>query len=400
MDNFYEEALKLKEELIEWRRYLHAHAEVETELPVTTAYVKEKLRGMGYEPKEICKSGLLAEIGNGGGKTFLIRGDMDALPINEETELEYSSKTKNMHACGHDLHTAMMLGAAKILKKFEGDIKGTVKLMFQPAEETLVGAKSMIEAGVLDNPKVDAAMMLHVFSDIDMKAGAVLFFGRGVVGAASDWFRIDIKGRGGHGSMPHMAVDPLTAAAHIQIGLAQINSREIPPDKTGVVTAGQIHGGTTSNIIPDKAYITGTIRTFDEDIREMIKKRLKEIAQGIGRSFRCDVEVSYSKACPTVYNDPELFDSLLEYTRGLVDEEKILDVEKVTGKPYRMPGSEDFAYVGRKVPSVMLVIDAQLKKEGVLYPQHHPKVLFDEDVMPLGTAVYVNSTIKWLEENS
>lgn len=399
MKNLYEAARNLQDEMVEWRRFLHSNAEIETDLPVTTAFVKQKLEDMGYRPREICKGGILAEIGDEKGGVFLIRGDMDALPIREETGLGYSSTTDNMHACGHDLHTAMMLGAARLLKDNEDRLKGKVKLMFQPAEETLVGAKSMIEAGILEDPKVDAAMMIHVFSDIDVKAGSVLFFGKGVVGAASDWFRIDITGKGGHGSMPHMAVDPLTAAAHIQIALSEINSREIPPGKTGVVTAGQIHGGTTSNIIPERAYMTGTIRTFDEDVRELIKKRLKELACGIGGSFRCDVQVEYSKACPTVFNDPDLFEKILRYTTELAGEGKITDVEKETGETYRMPGSEDFAYVTRKVPAVMLVIDAQLKKDGVLYPQHHPKVIFDENVMPLGAAVYAYSAMRWLEEN-
>ncbi|MCK5737063.1 MAG: amidohydrolase, partial [Spirochaetaceae bacterium] len=298
------EAKSLNKSLLEWRRFLHKNAEVHTILPITTAYVMDRLKEMGYNPVEICKSGVLAVIsGKKPGKTILLRGDMDALPITEETNLEFKSETGNMHACGHDFHTSMLLGAARLLKKHEDEIEGTVKLMFQPAEETLTGAKLMIEAGILENPEVDAAMMIHVFSGMPFPEGSVIFAGSGIISATSDWFKINIKGRGGHGAMPHTAIDPLNAAAHIHIALGEINSREIDPNETGVVTVGQMHGGTTGNIIPDTAFLSGTIRTYNDETREFIKKRVVEISEGIGRTFRCDVEVELSKPCPAVVND-------------------------------------------------------------------------------------------------
>lgn len=400
MKELFNEAKAINENIVEWRRYIHENAEVHTDLPKTTAYVIEKLREMGYKPKEICKSGVLAVAGGKKpGKTFLLRGDMDALPIPEETNLDFKSKTGNMHACGHDFHTSMLLGAAKLLKDHEDEIEGTVKLMFQPAEETLTGAKLMVEAGILKNPKVDAAMMIHVFSGMPVPSGAVVFSGEGIISAMSDWFMIKIKGRGGHGAMPNTTIDPLNTAAHIHIALGEINSREIDPSATGVVTVGSMHGGTTGNIIPDTAYLQGTIRTFNDEIREFIKKRVVEIAKGVGKTFRCEVVVELSNACPSVVNDKELSESIFKHTVDMLGPQMAINMEAVTGKPQRISGSEDFAFISEKTATLMVGIGASVEEGGVVYPQHHPKVLFDEKVLPMGTAVYANAAIEWLKEH-
>ncbi len=400
MINILDSAKSYYEELITHRRYLHENAETHINLPITTKYVMEQLTNMGYEPIEISKSGVLAIAGGKKkGKTFLIRGDMDALPLKEQTGLSFSSKTDNMHACGHDFHTAMLLGAAKILKEKENEIEGTVKLMFQPGEETLTGAKAMIKAGILKKPDVDAAMMIHVFSGMPIKKGAVIFFGKGAVSATSDWFYIDIKGKGGHGAMPNTTVDPLNVAAHIHIALANINSREIDPDQVGVVTVGQMHGGTTGNIIPDTAFLEGTIRTFDDKTRIFINRRVKDITEGIANTFRAKATVKFSNACPSVVNDSEVFNNVFTSTMDLVGPEKCVDLEVLTGKPFRMPGSEDFAFISEKVPSLLLAMDASLYDGQEVFPQHHPKVNFDESVLPTGAAVYANAAITWLKDN-
>lgn len=400
MKKLLDQAKKLNDEIISWRRYFHEHAETHINLPGTTKFVMDKLKEFGYEPVEICQSGVLAIAGGKKpGKTFLIRGDMDALPIEEETDLPFKSKTGNMHACGHDFHTAMMLGAAKILKDNEEDINGTVKLMFQPAEETLAGAKAMVEAGILENPKVDAAMMMHVFSGMPMPDRMVAFSGPGAVSATSDWFKINIKGKGGHGAMPHATVDPLNVAAHIHIALQEINAREIDPERAVVVTVGEMHGGSTGNIIPDTAFLQGTIRTFDDEVREFTKKRLVEISEGIGKTFRCEVNVELFNACPSVVNDDELSTSIPKYTAELLGKEKVLDLYAMTGKTQRMSGSEDFAFVSARVPSIMLGMTASVNTNGMIYPQHHPKVVFDESVLANGTAVYANTAIEWLKNN-
>ncbi|MBN2557427.1 MAG: amidohydrolase [Clostridia bacterium] len=398
MKNLFEEAKGFKPELVEWRRYIHKNAETHTNLETTTAYVSSCLKAMGYEPIEICKSGILAVAGGKKpGKTFLIRGDMDALPVEEQTGLDFSSGTGNMHACGHDLHTAMMLGAARLLKTHEDEIEGTVKLMFQPAEETLAGAKMMIEAGILEKPTVDAAMMIHVFSGLPIASGTVVFYGAGAVSAASDWFLINIKGKGGHGAMPNTTIDPVNTAAHIHIALGEINSREIDPAATAVVTVGEIHGGTTGNIIPDTAFLRGTIRTFDNDIREFIKKRVVEISKGIGTTFRCEVEVELSNACPSVVNDRELTESVYKYTAEMLGPQAVLDMAAATGKTQVMSGSEDFAFLSERVPSLMIIMAASVEKNGEVFPQHHPRVLFDENTLPAGAAVYANSALEWLK---
>ena len=394
------EAKKMNDQLISWRRHFHKNPEVGMDLPNTTDYVMEKLRDMGYQPMEICKSGVLAVAGGKNpGKTFLIRGDMDALPIAEETGLSYDSKNGYMHACGHDLHTSMMLGAAKLLKQHENEIKGTVKLMFQPAEENLQGAKAMIGAGILENPKVDAAMMIHVFADVPYKPGTVIFPGGGPVGTTSDWFHIKIKGKGGHGSTPHLTIDPLNAAVHIYTALSEIISREVDPIEMAVVTVGEMHGGSTGNIIPDTAFLQGTIRTFDDKLREFIKKRVVEIAEGICDSFRCKAEVRLFNSCPVVWNDKELNASLAVNNMEMLGQEIVLDYEAKTGETHKMNGSEDFAYVCEKVPAILVKLIAQGNEGGVNFPHHHPKVMFDESVLAIGAAVYANSAIEWLKEH-
>lgn len=400
MKKLLDEAKKINNDIINWRRYFHENAEIHNNLPKTSAYVMSRLIEMGYEPVEICQSGILAIAGGKKpGKTFLLRGDMDALPLEEQTDLEFKSKTGNMHACGHDFHTSMLLGAAKLLKENENEINGTVKLMFQPAEETLFGAKAMVEAGILDNPKVDAAMMIHIFSGMPLPKGAVVFPGPGSVSATSDWFKINIKGKGGHGAMPETTIDPLNTAAHIHLALQEINAREIDPSKTIVITVGEMHGGTTGNIIPDTAFLQGTIRTFDDDVRKKAKSRLVEISEGIGKTFRCKVEVELFNSCPSVVNDLDLSESIKKYTSEMIGANAVMDMVAITGKTQRMNGSEDFAFVSEKTASIFIGMAASVEKDGIVYPQHHPKVLFDEEILPAGAAIYANSAIEWLKEH-
>ena len=397
-----QEAVMLAPEIIKNRRYLHRNAEVHNELPVTQKYVKEQLIAMGLEPIEISKSSLVVNIkGSKPGKTFLLRADMDALPMKEQVDLPFKSQTENMHACGHDLHTAMLLGAAKILKAHQDEIEGTVKLMFQPAEETLTGAAQMIEGGVLENPKVDAAMMIHVFAGIPAPTGLIFYMATGPASASSDWFDIKIQGKGGHGAVPHMAVDPLVAMSNIHLALGEINAREVDPDKFLVITPCVLQGGTIGNVIPDKAFMQGTIRTFDNDVREFTKKRVKEIAEGIATTYRCTANVEYSRGCPSLINNKEVRDSIVKYTKELIGPQAVLDASVIPGAGGgRMGGSEDFAFISEKVPSTMLGLAANIVNEdGKSYGQHHPKVQFDEKALPVGAAVYANSALKWLKEN-
>jgi len=399
MSNLLTEAKALQDIIVKDRRYIHQNAELGMNLPVTSAYVIKRLREMGYEPQIIADSGVIALAGGKKpGKTILLRADMDALPILEENDLEYKSKTQYMHACGHDTHAAMLLGAAQLLKTHEDEIEGTVKLMFQPAEENLLGAKAMIEAGVLESPKVDAAAMIHIFSGMQVKAGTLIVSEPGYSTSSADMFHISIKGKGGHGAMPQDSVDPLNAAAHIFIALQEVIARETAPSSTAVITVGQMHGGNAPNIIPDTAFLEGSIRAFNKDERKLMRNRVVEISKGIASVFRATAEVEFRMECPSVYNDKGLSDLAVEANKEILGEDNVITFQDAFpgGK---MTGSEDFGYVSEKVPSLMMALGGGSPEEGYPYPQHHPKVNFNEDVLHKGSAVYANTAIQWLKNN-
>ncbi|MFL0253184.1 M20 family metallopeptidase [Clostridium neuense] len=401
MNKLLEEAKALQNTLIKHRRYIHENAEIEMELPCTTKYVMDKLVEMSYEPKEICKSGVVAIAGGKNpGKTFLLRADMDALPIIEETDEPFKSKTNYMHACGHDLHTAMLLGAAKILKEHEDEIEGTVKLMFQPAEEPIKGAQAMLKAGVLENPKVDAAMMIHVATGTQFPSGLLVVRHPGIISSASDWFTIKVKGKGGHSSSPNLTIDPLNVISHIFIALESINARELAPADNAAITVGQMHGGNTSNVIPDTAFLSGTIRTFNNETRLFIKKRLEEISLSVAKTFRAEAVIEYSCSCPSLINDAELVKDFKSYTSSLVGDDKVVDADKAQNGAYAtMTGSEDFGYVTELVPSIMIGLTTGSTADGYVYPHHHPKTKFDESPLYIGAAAYANMAIEWLKNN-
>ena len=384
MSDIFKEAELIKQELIENRRYLHMHPETGFDTVETASFVKKKLTEMGYEPVD-CGKGVVAIIGNG-APTCMIRADMDALPMAEEADVEYRSDNGKMHACGHDMHTTMLLGAARILKKYESSLNGTIKLMFQPAEEIFCGSKNMIEAGVLEAPKVDMALMLHVMTSVPFKTGSVMVSAPGVSAPAADYFEIIVKGKGCHGAMPESGVDPLNAAAHILIALQEINAREIASADRAVLTVTTMQTGTASNVIPDEVRMGGTLRAYDEDVREFMKKRTEEIASSVATAFRAQAEVVWSNGCKTLINDRKMSETAVEKLSELLGEDMVIDAAK-----QNMPkasGSEDFAYVSHEVPSLMLAVAAGKKDEGYEYPLHHPKAKLDEDALVYGSAIY------------
>ena len=266
-EELLKEARALEPQLQQWRRTLHRHPEVGFDLPHTKELVKKALTEMGYEPKDCGKAGVIALAGGKKpGKTILLRADMDALPIHEDSGEEFSSEVPGkMHGCGHDMHTAMLLGAAKLLKAHEDELEGTVKLEFQPAEEIFQGSPDMIAGGLLEDPHVDAAVMFHVLAGMPLPVGTVLVPGGGITMASCEQYHIVVKGKGGHGSTPENCIDPITAAAHIHIALQEINSRELKPGDFGVLTTGRFEAGAASNVIPDVAQMWGTIRTTDPE---------------------------------------------------------------------------------------------------------------------------------------
>lgn len=374
-----EEAKNMSQELIEKRRYLHMNAETGFNLTKTLKFVETELINMGYKPIHCGKSGLVAIAGGKKkGKVFLIRADMDALPIKEETGLEFASNNACMHACGHDMHTAMMLGAAKILKKYEDEINGTVKLMFQSAEEIFEGSQDMIENGILENPTVDVALMIHVMANTPFEAGTVIVSSPGVSAPAADYFEIKIQGSGCHGSMPNTGVDPINVAAHILLALQEINARELSVTEKAVLTIGTLNSGNISNAIPDTAVMGGTVRTYDEETRKFIKIRIKEISENIAKTFRAKAEVLFGSGCPTLVNDKELSKCIFKYTEELLGKEKAFTVEELNsmsgaGQLSKSAGSEDFAYVSQQIPSIMLALAAGQPEKGYCYPRSSPK---------------------------
>ena len=394
-----QEAKAMEADIISHRRWLHAHAETGFALNETKKYVKTVLEEMGYTVSECGKSGLVTTVGQG-NNVFLLRADMDALPIAEEADVPFSSKNGAMHACGHDMHTAMLLGAAKLLKFHEMELPGTVKLMFQPAEETFEGSKDMIENGVLENPKVDAAMMIHVTAGVPIPAGTVIVSAPGVTAPAADYFTIRVQGKGCHGSAPENGVDALTAAAHILIALQEIQAREISSTEEAVLTIGKFNGGTAENVIADSATLGGTIRTYDEKTRSYLKERLVQISEGIAVSFRATAEVSFGSGCPTLVNDNALCKEIYGYLTDLLGPYGVLDAAAFNpGKPARGGGSEDFAYVSQQVPALMLALAAGEPSKGFAFPQHHPKVKFDESVLTNGSAVFAYCAFRFLQGN-
>ncbi|HBN56428.1 MAG TPA: amidohydrolase [Lachnospiraceae bacterium] len=404
-EQLLKEAEQLRETLISDRRYLHAHAGTGFDLKDTGSFVKKALTDMGYAPKACGKSGFVALAGGKKeGKVFLLRADMDALPIKEEADVAFASVNGCMHACGHDMHTAMLLGAARLLKAHEEEIEGTVKLMFQPAEEIFEGSRDMIRSGLLENPQVDGAMMLHVMAGMPFEPGTVVVAVPGVSAPAADYFEIKVQGTGCHGSMPNAGVDPLNAAAHILIALQEIHARELAMDDRAVLTVGTMHAGTAANAIPDVAVMGGSLRTFDEEVRSFIKERIVQISEGIANAFRAQAEVTWGSGCPTLINDPALVLCAEKYVHELLGADRAFSAAKLGAmskekKSPKTAGSEDFAYVSQEVPSVMLALAAGQPEKGYIYPQHHPMVRFDEDALVSGCAVYAYTAMRWLEEH-
>lgn len=405
-----QKAQSLQEELVTHRRYLHTHPGVAFDLQETYQYVYEQLIQMGYSPNSYGKCGLIAICGHKSkGKTILLRADMDALPIAEEANIDFKSTNGNMHACGHDTHTTMLLGAARILKEMENELPGRVIFLFQPAEETFEGAKDMIDAGVLRDTTPDVALMIHITVGMPFETGSVIVCDGGVSAPAADYFEIHIQGKGCHGAMPQMGIDPITTAAHIILALQEIHARELAMSDEAALTFGTIHAGNASNAIPDTAVLGGTLRTYDEDTRAYVKQRMEEIITNVANTYRATTELKFTSGCPTLINDATLSKEVTGYMKELLGPYMAFskgDLEAMAAasgagnkKAAKATGSEDFAYFSQEVPSIMLALAGGKATDGYTFPQHHPKVMFDETALAYGTAVYAWNAIRWLEEH-
>ena len=393
MKKFIEQAKLIKEEIISYRRVIHSNPEVGQELPKTKKYVMDKLVEFGYSPEEICESGIVATIkGNKPGKTFLLRADMDALPIAEKTSCDFKSTNGCMHACGHDMHTAMLLVAARLLKENQDEIEGTIKLVFQPDEEGFTGSKKMIKAGVLENPKVDAALAMHVHSGTPSN---VVLCGLGTSIAGCNRFRIVVKGKGCHGAMPETGIDPINIAAHIYLAIQTILTREISATESAVVTIGKFVGGDVPNVIPEEVVMEGTIRSLDKEVGEFIFDRMNEIVTSTAKMLRGEAELIELSSVPPLANNDELAHELTGYMKDIVGEKAVVLFEQGG------MGSEDFASYSYEVPSVYIMLGAGTKQENSLYGEamHNEKVVFNEDILPTGAAIHAYSAIMWLKNN-
>ncbi|MEG1972141.1 MAG: M20 family metallopeptidase [Oscillospiraceae bacterium] len=378
------------------RRDLHQIPELGFDLPKTKAYVTAELKRLGISYKESeLDSSLVATIkGNGEGKTIAFRGDMDALPIVEENVVDYISRHEGrMHGCGHDTHTAMLLAAAKVLNENRDKFCGTIKLLFQTAEETARGAEIMIKNGAIDD--VDAIFGLHIGSIMgkDIKSGKAII-ASGCIMASYDKFIITVNGVGCHGSTPEKGVDPINVASHIVTSLQTVIAREVSATKPVVMTFGKISGGEAYNAIPGTVILEGTIRALEENAREYLAKRIEEISKGVAKTFRADCDVEIVWGAPPVINHEETTKICAEAAALAIGSENVL-----TSIPAPNMGGEDFACYLQKIPGTFIFLSSSNAEKGTDRPHHNPKFNVDEDVLYEGTAIFVSIAEKLLGLN-
>lgn len=375
------ELAQLDSQVIAWRRQIHAHPELGFDEHKTGELVERELKRAGIATQRVAKTGIVGLLeGQSSGKTLLLRADMDALPLQERSGEPFSSTVPNvMHACGHDAHTAMLLGAAVSLAPQRGQIRGNIKFIFQPAEEGPGGAKPMIEAGVLESPHVDAAVMIHV---LPLLPAGVIGWRIGPAMASADEFRAVIVGRGGHAAAPHLGVDTIPIAAELVSALQRITSREVDPLETVVIGIGTIKGGYRSNIIADRTEITGTIRCFNEALRSSVPQRIERILKGICNAHGAHHEMEFSPGYPPVINDARLTTLVADVARSVPS---VIDVVEL---PSPRMGSEDFAYFAQAVPGCVLRLGVGSPGDKNPAMLHSPEFRLDESALRAGVAVF------------
>ena len=366
--------------VVELRRNIHRRPELGFEEHETAALVESELDRLGISHRRVAKTGVVAVLRGGrSGRVAGLRADMDALPVDERTGLPFASEIKHkMHACGHDAHTAMLLGAASTLAASQAAFQGTAVFLFQPAEEGPGGAQPMIDEGVLDDPRVDAIAMLHV--DTRIEAGAVSIT-PGPVNASADELEIVVRGKGGHGASPHTAVDAIPPASAIVLALQNVAARETDPLGSVVVTIGTIEGGYRNNIIADHVRMTGTLRANDPLVRAQLESRIRRITEGIAAAYGAQADVRIGYGYPPVVNDAKLAKSFAQYMR----EHTAIRVDAL---PPTM-GAEDFAYFAQRVPGVLVRLGVRNEAQGATYPGHSPEFRIDEAALPVGVRTLV-----------
>lgn len=384
---------KYLENIIEIRRDIHANPEIGMEEVRTSALVKSELESLGFEVQDkVGKMGVVGLLrGKEPGKTILLRADMDCLPMDELTDLPFKSKVPGMmHACGHDVHTAILLGAAKVLSELKDQIKGNIKFAFQPAEEAnpTGGARYMIEDGVLENPKVDAAVGLHVWNlplgTVGIRTSTMM--------AQSDRIYLTVKGISSHASQPHNGVDAIVAAGHVITALQTVISRNVDPMESAVVTIGTIHGGSRYNVTCDKVVLEGTVRTFNPDISAIMPTRIKAIAENVAAALGAECDVEYVEGYSATVNDEALATKFIDYFKDTIGDENVI----IPAQP--ASGGEDFSEFTKAVPSVFYWLgmesDINIGKTTV----HNPNLIVDERCIPVGIKTMVAGALRFLNE--
>lgn len=385
MQSYMNEAKQLEEKITKYRRDLHQIPELGLDLPKTKSYIMEQLDALQLEYEEVGTSGISVLIrGKEEGKTILLRADMDALPMQEENDLPFKATGQCAHTCGHDLHAAMLLGAAEIINNHKDEFAGNVKLMFQPAEEIFKGSEEMIANGILENPKVDAAIAFH--TGLDDTPGSFGYY-QGNMTTSSDNFKITITGKGGHGAYPHTTIDPIYAGMVIRDAFNQMISYEITGNENTTLTLGQFAAGSNANIIPEVCTLQGTTRSYIPENRNHIMKRMEEIMEGVEKITRTKIDFEILAQVPPLYSDPEFTEELVHIMKEAAPE--------IKGIPNtRVKASEDMANISVQVPTAFFMMNC--KVEGNDFSHHNPEILFDEKVLPIGSGSFATLAIHWL----
>lgn len=389
--DFHKEAESLYEDMVALRRDFHQHPELGFQEHRTAGIVADTLHALGMEVQRgVGQTGVVGLLeGARPGPSVLLRFDMDALPIQEETGLPFASQNAGvMHACGHDGHVAMGLTLARMLTRYQDQIAGSLKFVFQPAEEGLGGAFAMMADGVLENPRPDVAFAMHVwaatpYGKVRVRPGPVM--------ASSSVFSLTVQGHGGHGAAPHQANDPILAAAHIVTALQSIVSRNTDPQESVVVSIGQFSAGTTFNVIPDRAVLKGTVRSYNEDLHRQTYRRILEMAISMGKAFSCEVNMETLAIVAMVNNAPEPTQAVYDAAARVMGEENILHE--------RTMASEDMGYILEEIPGCYFFIGGRNEALGFTHPHHHPKFNFDERALVNGVAIMADAVAGYVMRN-
>ena len=385
-----ESARTLGPRIVSDRRTIHSHPEMAYDEQQTSTLVQARLRDLGIPFRSgLATTGVVAQIKGelGDGPCVLLRADMDALPIEERSGVPFASEIPGvMHACGHDAHTAMLLGAAQLLLERRSRFAGTVKLMFQPAEEGGAGAARMIDDGVLDDPKVDAAFMLHVRPELEV---GQVSYGAGPLLAGADAFTITVEGRGGHAARPQDSIDPVVVGAQIVVAAQTLVAREVDPTTPAVVTLGSFNAGNRSNVIADFAILKGTIRAFDDDLLTRLEKRLGEIVSGVASTMRATARIDFEMRYPPSVCDAAMAERLGESARDLLGSDAVQQSRPVMG-------AEDFAFVLQRVPGAMLWLGVKHPSWAEPKPLHTATFDIDESALPIGSSAMAGVALDYL----